>query len=500
MQLREYQSKAVDQVARKIMQHRKVVFQLATGGGKTITFSAIAKRYVEKSGKSVLILVHRKELAEQTRRTLFSFAGISAQIIKAGMKTIPNAAVYVGMVESVNRRIDRLNNIGLVIIDEAHNLSFAKMHEHFPNQMVIGFTATPLTSNKKKPLKDYYNDIVCGVDIPDLIQLGSLCQNITYAPKDVVNASELKIKNGEYDEGLMALEFSKPKHVQTTIEAYQRYAPNTKALIFNCNIQHSILVNQAFLSAGLNSRHLDSNMDDKQRDEIVKWYKDTPNAILNNVAILTTGFDAPDTETVIMNRSTLSMPLWLQCTGRGSRPTDAKSAFTIIDLGQNCVTHGDWCDSRDWENLFFNPPKVGKPGVAPVKSCPECDAIMAARKMKCDYCGHEFPPAEIEIAERLSDFVVVTKGINVPSLIENNRHRKEYYPFFNIGKQLSLAAKQTCKQMTDETFNFILLQYFDKAAEWCKESDKKFNQWHKDKAKENLIIELKNYFKTWEPQ
>ena len=202
MQLRDYQAAAVEAVARKLTQHKKVVFQLATGGGKTITFSAIAKRYIEKSGKAVLILVHRKELLQQTRKTLFQFAGINSQVIIAGMKTVPDAPVYVGMVESVNRRIDRLKNIGLVIIDEAHNLSFAKMHEHFPEQMIIGFTATPLTSNKAKPLKNYYQDIVCGVDIPDLIKMGSLCQNITYAPKNV-DPKTLAIKAGEFDEKLI---------------------------------------------------------------------------------------------------------------------------------------------------------------------------------------------------------------------------------------------------------------------------------------------------------
>ena len=121
MELREYQERAVNEVARKLTTNKKIIFQLATGGGKTITFSAITKRYIEKSGKAVLILVHRKELMIQTIRTLYNAYGISGQMIKAGMKTVPDAAVYVGMVESVNRRIDRLRNIGMVIIDEAHN-------------------------------------------------------------------------------------------------------------------------------------------------------------------------------------------------------------------------------------------------------------------------------------------------------------------------------------------------------------------------------------------
>ena len=158
MQLRPYQENGVTCVAKKLLIHRKVIYQLATGGGKTITFSAITKRYIEKSGKSVLILVHRKELMVQTVRTLFHSYNISAQMIRAGMKFVPPSNVYVGMVESTIRRLPA--HIGLVIIDEAHNLSFAKMFDHFKEQLIIGFTATPLTSNKKKPLKNYYDDIV----------------------------------------------------------------------------------------------------------------------------------------------------------------------------------------------------------------------------------------------------------------------------------------------------------------------------------------------------
>ena len=241
-------------------------------------------------------------------------------------------------------------------------------------------------------------------------------------------------------------------------------------------------------------------MEDKERDEIIKWFLATPDAILNNVAILTTGFDAPDTETIIMNRATLSLPLWLQCTGRGSRPTEAKKLFTIIDLGGNVTMHADWCESRDWENIFFNPPKQGKPGVAPVKSCPECDAMLAARTMVCQYCGHEFPPPEIELAEKLEDFIVVTKGVNVQELIEANRDKKEYYPFFQIGTQLAASAKYTIREMNEETYTFILQQYFLKGKEWCKEKGKKFNQWHQERAAENLQIELQKHFKAWKPE
>lgn len=503
MQLRDYQEKLCLNIATKLAQgKRKVVAQLATGGGKTISFAAISHRYTQKSGKSVLILVHRKELLQQTRRTLYNAFKIDCQIIIAGMKNVPDAPVYVGMVESVSRRIDRINNVGMVIIDECHIANFNKIHDHFPNAYFIGFTATPQAAAKDKPLKNYYEDIVCGIDIPDLIKMGSLCPNQTFAAKDAVNRKALKMKGGEFDTWLMGIEFSKQKHVNNTVSVYKQKAEGTKAIVFNSTIDHSLKVTEAFINAGYDCRHFDGETESKERNEVLAWFESTPGSILCNVGIATTGFDEPTIETVIVNRSTMSMPLWLQMTGRGSRPTDLKSQFTIIDMGGNAATHNDWCHSRDWDGIFWNPQKKGE-GIAPVKDCPSCGAIMPISIMVCKFCGHLFPPPKIAIEEELKEFILVTNNMDVLQMIEQNRHRKEYYSFFQIGQTLAAEIKYTVKEMTDERFNFILQMYYDKAKIWCAnttgEKRRTFNQWHKDLAKKTLIEQLQKHYKKWEP-
>lgn len=507
MILEPYQDNCVLSISTKLAAGiRKIVLQLATGGGKTVVFSAISQRYTAKSDKSVLILVHRKELLQQTRKTLYNTFGITAQVIIAGMRHVPSARVYIGMVESVVRRIRLIKNIGLVIIDEAHISSFNKIHEHFPDQYIIGFTATPLSANKKQPMKDFYQDIVCGVDIAELILLNKtkpergLCQNITFAPKETVDRAALAVKGGEFDEGLMSLTFSAPKYVKNTVTAYQKWAVGTKTIIFNCSITHSQDVHNAFTLAGYQSRHLDSTMSSTERTNTLRWFATTPDAILNNVGILTAGFDEPTIETVIMNKATMSMPLWLQCTGRGARPTEAKSAFTIIDMGGNALTHGDWSDARSWEDIFFNPPKASKEeGVAPVKNCPECDAIISASARTCKICGYAFPPPEVALEQELSEFIVITKGIDVRRVIEQHRDKKLYYPFFKIGKDLAIQAKNTAPRMDDEIAGYILNRYYELAKEWCNVNNKRFNDWHKNTARSHLYTELAERFKKWEP-
>lgn len=509
MKLRPYQNNFVTNIARKLFTGvRKVVAQLATGGGKTVCFAAISDRYIKKQGKKVLILVHRKELLQQTRKTAYAAFGLDCQPIIAGMKYIPPADIYVGMVETTWRRLGKVKGIGLVIIDECHRLEFAKFHEHFTDQYIIGFSATPLTASKKKPLNLYYEDIVCGIDIPDLISDKHLCQNITWAPKDVVERAELSVKGNEFDESIMAEKFSRPKYINNTVRAYERWGSGKKTLVFNVNIEHSLAVEAAFKESGYNVKHLDGETPSHERKQTLHWFSNTPDAILCNVNITTTGFDEPTIDTIIVNRATMSMPLWLQMCGRGSRPTGEKSAFTIVDMGANAITHGDWCQSRNWEEIFFHPPKANKETAGPVKSCPKCDAIIPAATKTCPYCGYVYPDKDIEVEAELYEFVMVTKGIDVDKVIKENKEKRDHYPFFRIGKDLAAEAKKTIPFMTDDYANFILQIYLKLARKWMQsfnssrpeKPSRKFTKWYQVKAQEHLFVELKQQFPKWDTE
>lgn len=540
MILREYQQKMISNLAKSLKENKHIVGQLATGGGKTVIFSSICQRYLSNNEQSILILVHRKELLVQTRNTLFVMHGISATIITAGTKYIPPSKVYVAMVESAHRRVERISNIGLVIIDECHIATFNKMLTHFENQYIIGFTATPISSNKKIPLNVYYKDIVCGVDIPELISQEYLCQNITRAPKVLIDRSKLKVKGSDFDDKIMSETFSRSKYVSNTIDAYKKWALHTKTIIFNVDIVHSIKVRDAFVESGFHCKHFDGTTPKEQRSQILKWFKNTPNAILCNVGLLTTGFDEPTIQNVIINKATMSMPLWLQMCGRGGRIIDDnfidqkqheyeyqlfyKKHFGIIDMGANALTHGDWCDSRNWNQVFHNPPKTKGEGIAPMKICPKCQGMVYASTKLCalhdewgEVCGYVWPVKEISEEELLDTFIVITKNINAKSIVLQNKENKEYYSFFRIGTLLAIEAKNIYKdKFKNEYVKFVLQQYYEKGKEWARvitqkrmdewngitEKPKKmiFSQWHKKKAKEHLYIQLKGYYPQWEPQ
>ena len=494
MILRPYQELFITNIAAKLRIHRKVVAQLATGGGKTVCFAEICDRYCAKSTQDVLILVHREELLTQASKAI----NLPVQKVVAGMKRIPPARVYVAMVESAHKRLHLFENIGMVIVDECHIGNFTKVIEHFKEQYIIGFTATPLAAKKTNPLKDYFYDIVCGIDIPELIEQGFLCQDITYSSEKIVERAQLKMKAGEFDQAQMAAIYKNPKYIDTTINAYKQHSIDRKTIIFNCNVEHSQAVNAAFIAAGFNSRHLDATSEN--RAETLEWFANTPDAILNNIGIATTGFDQPDIETVIVNKATASMPLWLQMCGRGARPHPIKLAFTIIDLGGNCEVHGLWRMHREWKQIFDNPKKPGN-GVAPVKQCPKCNAYHHTAKMVCDAipygelfaCSYEFPKVVV-LDEGINEFVEMGDAIDIKKLIKINEHHKEYRSLFLAIEHVALLAKKTLKEINEDNYLYIKKKNDEIARLWCKEKNRKYNRFHINLADEKLKTTLKSLY------
>src|SRR5690606_10900225 len=157
-----------------------LLYQLPTGGGKTVIFSEIVRRYIKNHNKKVVILTHRIELCKQTSKMLTNF-DVENKVINSHVKELPDQDQYkcfVAMVETLNNRLNdkklRLEDIGLVIIDEAHYNSFRKLFKFFENSFILGVTATPLSSNIKLPMKDNYQRLIVGDDISTLIKNGFL--------------------------------------------------------------------------------------------------------------------------------------------------------------------------------------------------------------------------------------------------------------------------------------------------------------------------------------
>ena len=139
------------------------------------------------------------------------------------------------------------------------------------------------------------------------------------------------------------------------LSAYEERCKGKKTLIFNNGINTSLFVYDIFRAAGYPIAHLDNTASKTERAQILKWFKETPDAILTSVSILTTGFDEPTVQSIILNRATKSLTLYYQMIGRGSRILKDKDSFDVIDLGNNFYRFGPWGSNLDWQRIFKSP-------------------------------------------------------------------------------------------------------------------------------------------------
>jgi superfamily II DNA or RNA helicase len=337
-----------------------LLYQLPTGGGKTVIFSEIVRRYIQNHDKKVVILTHRIELCKQTSKMLSGF-DVKNKIINSKVKELPDQDQYkcfVAMVETLNNRLNdkklKLEDVGLVIIDEAHYNSFRKLFKFFENCLILGVTATPLSSNIKLPMKDNYDQLIVGDGISTLIKNGFLAEAELYNFDVELNTLKIGI-NGDYTVKSSEALYTNSHMLSKLMFAYEEMSKGKKTLIFNNGINTSKEVYYTFKRAGYNVRHLDNTCNKQERKDILKWFKNTPDAILTSVSILTTGFDEPTVESVILNRATRSLTLYFQMIGRGSRILERKNKFLVLDLGNNAVRFGPWNQMVDWHHIFKYP-------------------------------------------------------------------------------------------------------------------------------------------------
>lgn len=360
--LYDYQKNDLDEIFRKINEHPdnyNFLYQLPTGGGKTVIFTEIAKRYIQETGKKALVLTHRIELCKQTSNMLSEF-GVKNKIINSKVKELPDQeyfTCFVAMVETLNNRLNDgldIGDVGLVIIDEAHYNSFRKLFKHFEKCIILGVTATPLSSNIKLPMYENYDELIVGNSINSLIGSGFLSKATTYSFDVSLRSLRVGI-NGDYTVRSSELLYGNYSMLEKLLYAYEQKSKGKKTLIFNNGINTSKLVHETFHNAGYDVKHLDNTNSDNERREIIQWFKDTPNAILSSVGILTTGFDEPTVDTIILNRATKSLTLYHQMIGRGSRVLPNKKEFTVIDMGNNAARFGLWSTPIDWYAIFKSP-------------------------------------------------------------------------------------------------------------------------------------------------
>ena len=397
IELYDYQKQYINALRLQMKQgNKRLVLCAPTGSGKTIMFSYMVKNHIDKGGR-VIVFTHRVELLTQAGGSFEKF-GLKPEFIKPGVATDLSSPLHIAMIETYNRRKEDysmfMEQKTLVIIDESHLQNFTKILDEIPKgTYVIGATATPYRNPNATQMGDFYTSIVQELDTQDVIDLDKLTPAKSYGVP--IDMKGLKKKGDDYDTSEY---YEENKTYVGVVKNWEKHSKNEKTILFSSNIKSSKEVCDEFILKGYNAKHIDGKTSKKERPIILDWFKNTPDAILCNCGILTSGFDQSDILTVILYRATTSLPLFLQMCGRGSRISENKTHFKILDFGNNIERLGFWEENRKWE-LFYKK-KSKKEQEAPKKICPKCDAVNPSSAKECIICEWAFPkpkPTEEEV-------------------------------------------------------------------------------------------------------
>ena len=408
MQLRQYQQQAVDAVYNYLRRYDdNPCVVIPTAGGKTPILATIVKDAIQQWDGRVMILSHVKELLEQAVDKIHTvYPECDIGIYSTGLKRwdTDNKCIVAG-IQSAYRNTDGFGKFDLIIVDEAHLIPekgdgmyrnfLRRMKDHNPELRVIGLTATPyrMTSGPICAPDNVLNKICFEVGVKELLQQGFLCPLRSKASRQEIDASGLHVRAGEFIESEVDKLMNTGDLVAQACSEIISYARERKAvIIFCCSIDHAQNVLAHIRKHDSTAEAVFGDTLPSFRAEILERFKAGKIKFLVNVGVLTTGFDAPNIDCVVLLRPTASPGLYYQMVGRGFRLHPDKKDCLVLDFGGNIERHGP-VDSIQVEPKTDREEPLGK-------TCPQCREVVPTAAMLCHVCGHSFIKEKAESEER----------------------------------------------------------------------------------------------------
>lgn len=483
---RDYQGYGVDKIIEHIYRpgpKTNALLLYPTGTGKSVVIAlAVARLFGDFSGTRAMMLTHSKELVGQNYKKLKEAwneapVGIYADGLKRKEYYYP---CTFGSIQSVYNKPELFAPLHVMFIDEAHMVSDKDESQYrsfingvadinakhgLPPPVIYGLTATGyrmkqgmLTQGENPLFEEILVDCTSMEAFNWFFSEGYLLPPIPRPSKNVkVDLSKIRITAGEFNEKDQQEAFDQDPINRAIIDETLAFATSEnrhKGIIFSSGVEHARHLCEELIRRGESATWVASKgMSDAERDKRIAAYLAGEYKWMVNNGILTTGFDCPEIDIMVIARCTRSVGLWVQILGRGTRPfwdtigewdlstregrlgsiaASPKQNCLVLDFGNNAARLGCINDVR-----VPKPREKASAGDAPVRICedqyhinidgkpvknadgsykiktPGCGVYNHASATKCWNCGVEFPrSSHIEMTSSTSS-LVKTKGLDM---------------------------------------------------------------------------------------
>ena len=363
--LRDYQQKASDAAVSFFNNKAKktnAIMVLPTGSGKSLIIADIAARL----DGHTLVFQPSKEILEQNFKKLSSYGILDCSIYSASFNSKKISRITFATIGSVKGHPDLFGHFKNVIIDECHLVNPKEgMYKDFLsvlNCKVLGLTATPYRLSSSQDFGSMlkfitrtrpaiFKEVIYHVQVSTLLDMGFLSK-LNYYPMNPMGWNELNLKvnttGADYTDKSVQREYQRIDFYSYLVHIVQRLMNPIQGgkrkgiLVFTRFLKEAERLTMSIPGCAIVS----GDTPKSTREMILKRFKAGEIPVVANVGVLTTGFDYPELDTIVMARPTMSLAMYYQIVGRAIRPHPSKECGWFVDLCGNINRFGEVSDLR----------------------------------------------------------------------------------------------------------------------------------------------------------
>ena len=404
MQLRDYQLDLVDRARSALRTHRRVIIQMATGGGKTPVGAHIIQRAAARNSE-IWMIAHKNFLVEQASDKLRQFQ-VPHGIISSSTVYNPRQRVHVCSLGVLRNRRRQMRPPKLILWDECHHIgarTWAEIIDDYPETAHVGLTATPVRPGGGG-LGDHFEDMVIGPSVADLVQWGKqhqgegLCGYRYFSARHSVSGEGLHSRAGDFIAEELGQVMDKPAIIGDAVFEFKANAGDRRFLTFAPTVQFSEHIAEKYRDEGVNCVHLDGSTDKRTIKSALADLARGSIQGVSSVNLFLEGLDVTAIECVQWLRHTKSIVVKMQGDGRGMRNERSKRDLLILDHVENWKRFGMPDDEQDWS---LDPDRKARltDGASTTRECPKCYSRFSISKAVCPECKTVYPTKARSIDE-----------------------------------------------------------------------------------------------------